>query len=102
MITRAEIMALLQSALRRPGPAVRRIQTLAWDTPEDQMEIDGQEREVLRDLAYDLEYVLQGTGSRGEEPSLFGPERVKAEIDAALVRLKAPSGGDKLGRDEPR
>ena len=93
MITRAEIMALLQSALRRPGPAVRRIQTLAWDTPEDQMEIDGQAREVLRDLAYDLGYVLQGTGARGEEPSLFGPERAKAEIQAALAKLQGSAGG---------
>ena len=72
---------------------MQRIQTLAWDTPDSEMGIDSQEREVLRDLAYDLGYVLQGTGARGEEPSLFGAERAKAEIQAALAKLQGSAGG---------
>ena len=96
MISRPDFVAILDAALRDPivlEASIRRFQSLVWDTPEADVVVDSREEEVLRDLAYDLEYFVADPKARAEDPSYFGPERAMSEIEAALAKLAAVSGG---------
>ena len=96
MISKTDIATILEAALRNPSvleASIRRFQSLVWDTPETDFVVGSREEEVLRDLAYDLEYFVADPKARAEDTSYFGPERARSEIEAALVKLAAASGG---------
>ena len=49
------------------------------------------QEEILRELAYDLEFFVANERNRQQDPSYFGPERAKAVIS---IGLRALSGSD--------
>lgn len=44
--------------------------------------------EVLRDLAYDLEYYVADPKVRGEDPSFYGEDRLEREIKNSLSLIE--------------
>lgn len=84
-----ELINLLQAAARQPGQRqhfIAKFQQAVWDAPEDSSA--GREWEILRDLAYDLDFYEPNETSRAESSSYFGDEQAEKEIEAALAKLK--------------
>jgi len=50
--------------------------------------LSGQVGEVLREVAYDLEYYAPDAKLRGQDTAYFGSERALAEIGAAVAKLR--------------
>jgi hypothetical protein len=63
---------------------VPKLQKLVWDTSDG----DNTAWEILRDLAYDLDYYVSDSKSRAEDPSYYGEDRAMEEIRTARNRLK--------------
>jgi hypothetical protein len=95
-----KIIGLLEQALESDSALqsqIRTIQTLAWDAPRE--EPASQECEILRELAYDLEFFVEDAGARREDPAYFGAARAREEIRQALARLRSISNPTDKHRD---
>ena len=82
-----EIMELLDAALTSPellAVLIPNIQQSIWHDESDK-ETPG--LQILRDLAYDLEYYVSDPDMRKEDPSYYGPERALEEIRVAQKKL---------------
>jgi hypothetical protein len=84
-----DIVAVLVDALLHPKERKRLIhdfQKLIWSKPQPVME----ERilEVLRDLAYDLDFYEPDPKKRAEDGSYYGDDRAVEEVESALDKLK--------------
>ncbi len=82
-------LCLLDEVLASPdkenlNQAVPKLQELVWETSDD----DNTAWEILRDLAYDLDYYVSDSKLRAEDPSYYGEDRAMAEIRSARNRLK--------------
>ncbi|MBA3987160.1 MAG: hypothetical protein H0X63_11450 [Flavobacteriales bacterium] len=53
----------------------------------DAYEAKGNELEILKDLAYDLDYYQSDPLMRKEEPSYYGNDRLEKEIKEVLRKL---------------
>jgi hypothetical protein len=89
MLTIPELVQLLELAISDRGRRAEHIQVfqnhifghedLGFEHPEVE--------EVLRELAYDLDYYVPDERSRAEDPSYYGDDRVEQEIRSALRKL---------------
>lgn len=82
-----EIMELLNAALTSPemlDVLIPNIQQTIWN---DEIDEETPELEILRDLAYDLEYYVSDPDMRKEDPSYYGPEKALEEIRSAQKKL---------------
>ncbi len=92
------LVALLIQALREPlrrKELVGRFQTLVWDGLDPSL--SSLARDVLRELAYDLDFFEANPSTRAEDGSYFGHRRFEEEVRAALVRLR--QAGVEVGGD---
>jgi len=83
-----ELRLLLEKALHDPvGRAkhIQRFQTIVWNAEEldSRPDVD----ELLRELAYNLDYYQPDERIRADEPSLYGDEQLEDEIRSVLSRL---------------
>lgn len=86
-----ELIRLLVEALldrQRRVHAVRQFQERVWH-PGTQEEREGDAWEVLRELAYDLDFYEPNPLMRRESASFFGDAQAEQEIREALDKLKA-------------
>ena len=85
------VVALLEEMLGDP-PAlpstVARFQAAVWEAEAGTLASSAEEEEVLRTLAYDLDFFVADPKARGEDASYFGPERAVAEVREALAKLR--------------
>ena len=84
----SEAVKLMQEIVqeRRALPeAIASLQQLVWNG-----ELTGSSavQEILRELAYDLEYYQPDPQVRAEDTSLYDEERAIAEIEEALARIE--------------
>src|SRR6478752_7369587 len=83
----SDVLELLKDAFMAPKRlphCVEELQQLVWTE-----KVDGspEELDVLRDLAYDLDYFEADAARRGEDPSFVDEERACQEIRLALQKL---------------
>lgn len=84
------LVAILLSALHQADKRkqlIAEFQQRVWDAPEDLTAT--QEWEILRDLAYDLDFYEPDANVRAEDASYYGDERVEREIKTALKKLES-------------
>lgn len=84
----AEALKLMRAIVsdRRSLPgAIASFQRLVWKEP---LAGSCAAQEILRDLAYDLEYYEPDPVARAEDPSFFDDDRAVAEVEAALTRIQ--------------
>ena len=68
---------------------VQRFQEAVWNSealgvPE---EVEG----VVRELAYDLDFYSSDPAARAQDAALYGEQRLREEIEAALTKIRARS-----------
>lgn len=80
--------ATLESA--KLPEAIDAFQTLVWHSDEWESHYTNDAAEVLRDLAYDLDFYVPDAEMRAEDPSYYGADRAIEEITTALRRIEAP------------
>jgi hypothetical protein len=76
-------MEILERILNDSGNRmifIKEFQNLIWNAEES--------IEVLKDLAYDLDFYEPDEVLRMQDPSYFGNERLEKEIKAVLKKLK--------------
>lgn len=96
MASEADLVAVLQSALRAPDELVQRVaefQRLVWDRAPDDAGLGVDATEIFVTLAYDLDFFVPDPRDRAEDASYFGPERARSEIEAALAALAKARNG---------
>ena len=87
--------ANLKSIVRQLKVLLNRPSELAFGIPKIQQEIwrateeDDPQWEILRDLAYDLDFFQPDERVRSEDKSLYREERALTEIREALAKLEA-------------
>lgn len=82
-----ETIELLDAVLTSPerlDVLIPKLQQTIWNDESDE---ETPELEILRDLAYDLEYYVSDPDMRKEDPSYYGPERALEEIQLARRKL---------------
>ena len=90
----ADIRHILERACADPAfldNAIARLQTWAWLTPREQLQLSQPEHTRLKDLAYDLDFFVRNPEWRSEDPSYIGPEEAVARIREALPSFQTPS-----------
>lgn len=88
--------ANFESILEQLKVLVNRPTELAAGIPKVQQEIWGAKEgtehdaqwEILRDLAYDLDYYQPNESVRSQDQSFYGEERALSEIREALAKLE--------------
>jgi hypothetical protein len=70
---------------RALSEAIASFQQLVWKEP---LRGSSAVQEILRDLAYDLEYYEPDPRARAEDSSFYDDERAIAEIEEALARIE--------------
>lgn len=84
-----EAIQLLDGVLSFPealDEEIPKLQEAIWD---DDSEEETPVLEILRDLAYDLEYYVSDPDNRREDPSYFGSDKALEEIETARKKLMA-------------
>lgn len=87
MTALTELETLLRSALAESQPASKDIVATFIRTIGSCSD-EGEEWEILRDLAWDLSFYDSDPRARAEDPSYYGEERLKTEIEEALGKLE--------------
>jgi hypothetical protein len=90
MTSMHELIGLLQRMLGDPDRRlehVKSFQTAVWDS--ERLDADAAAIEVLRDLAYDLDFFEPDDRARAADPALYGHARLEAEVGSALERLRS-------------
>lgn len=93
------IVTVLLQALREPlsrKELVSKFQATVWEGLD--ATIPASVRNVLEDLAYDLDFFEAVPTIRAEDPSYYGHRRLEEEVRAALLRLRdaGVDVGDKM------
>ncbi len=88
------LVQLLREPLRRKE-LVSKFQTVVWEGLDPSL--PAAVREVLRELAYDLDFFEASPTTRAEDGSYYGHRRLEEEVRAALVRLR--DAGVEVGGD---
>ena len=65
--------------------AMAEVQRLVWSGGVDQLPPNAQN--ILRDLAYDLDFFEPNEQVRAQSPALYGPERLEEEIRSTVRQL---------------
>jgi hypothetical protein len=95
MVPKGEFVSILRAILESQSgkqELVGKFQKLVWSTHP--RELQSREDEILRDLAYDLDFYEGDPKIRREDFSFYGDERLEAEIVAALEKLEPPKVND--------
>jgi hypothetical protein len=82
------MFALLTKILSDPQArkaTIEQFQSQVWD-PKGRS-IDEDTRNILADLAYDLDFFESDPALRKEDPSYYGHERLEEEVETAFRRL---------------
>ncbi len=87
-----EILSAASQHSEQRQQLIAEFQKAVWDAPENHSE--SWECQVLRDLAYDLDYYEPDASKRAEDVSYTNDEQVVAEIKSALEKLQ--KAGHKL------
>jgi hypothetical protein len=88
----ATLVDLLESAVRdlaRLSSAVAEFQAAVRSASDDDLVMTPDQRELIRDLAYDLDYFEPDASLRAESSSYFGADGAIDEIRQALEKLRA-------------
>ncbi len=88
MTYRDVIMRELRGVLEEPDRRIRHIKTfqrLIWE--HEDLGLDPEEHEILRDLAQDLDYYR--VGGELNDPTYYGDERLESEVQSVLRRMHA-------------
>ena len=91
-LTVATLVDLLESAVRdlaRLSTAIAEFQSAVWSASDDDLVMTPDQREIFRDLAYDLDYFEPDALVRAESSSYFGADVAIDEIRQALEKLRA-------------
>ena len=70
-----------------PGQ-VRRFQEAVWNQAEHIVGATREQEEIIRNLAYDLDYFEPNERIRSEDRSFYGEERARNEIAQALRAIE--------------
>ena len=81
------IIAMLRSTLQEPDSLGEVIAQLQQAVFHETVNWSGAVEEILRDLAYDLDYYQPDPRVRCEDSTLIDEEKALAEIEAALQRI---------------
>jgi hypothetical protein len=73
----------------RLSEAIAQFQAAVWKSNDWEVGLSRADVEVLRDLAYDLDYYEPDIAARAQSWSFFGEERAIEEITQALAQLRA-------------
>ena len=87
-----QLVALLESTLADPSrlaTAVLEFQSTVWNSSSDALRASAKIEDVLRTLAYDLDFYVPDPVTRAEDSSYYGEERAIKEIQHALATLRA-------------
>lgn len=87
MAYRDVIMRELRGVLEEPDRRIQHIKTfqrLIWE--HEDLGLDPEEYEILRDLAQDLDYYRFGGGLN--DPAYYGDERLEREVLSVMSRLR--------------
>jgi len=90
MATVEQLLALLVLALREPlrrKESIGKFQKIVWEGLDPAL--PAKVRDLLRDLAYDLDFFEPRREVRNEDEAFYGHERVEREIRDALEKLRA-------------
>jgi hypothetical protein len=90
MVTVEQLVDLLVLALREPlrrKEIVAKFQAKVWEGLDPTLSPNV--RDVLRDLAYDLDFFEMPRDVRSEDATLYGHKRLEREILDAFAKLKA-------------
>lgn len=85
-----QLLEMLATALREPlrrSESIAKFQAIVWEGLDPALPANV--RDVLRDLAYDLDFFEPRRDVRKEDGALYGHERVEREIREALEKLRA-------------
>ncbi len=83
-----EVLSLLEQAVKSPENLEKNINQFHKIIYDEEIECSDWEKEVLGDLAYDLEYYVDDPEMRKEAPSYYGEEKAVTEIADILIKLK--------------
>ena len=78
--------ATLESA--KLPEAINAFQTMVWHSEEWESHYSNNAVEVLRDLAYDLDFYVPDAQMRTEDPSYYGADWAIEEISTALRQIE--------------
>jgi hypothetical protein len=87
-----QAFGLLRAALDHPselGHAISQFQKVVWDSTEWRVGLSTDAVEVIKELAYDLDYYEPAPRARSEDPSYIDQARALHEIREALSRLSS-------------
>jgi hypothetical protein len=90
MTTVEQLLELLLVALREPlrrRETIAKFQAIVWEGLDPALPENV--RDVLRDLAYDLDFFEPRREVQSEDRALYGHERVEREFRDALEKLRA-------------
>jgi len=91
MITLSELTRLLEQALADPArleALIGQFQRTVFAAGDEELALSPALREIVRELALDLEYFVASPEKRAEDPSYFGHDRARREIEEALAKLR--------------
>ncbi len=76
-------VGLLKGGAESQRDRISEFQRHVWSMDES-----GPAEEILREVAYDLDYFEEDSNARIEDPSFYGPERLAREIAGARAKLE--------------
>lgn len=94
MATVEQMLHLLAMALEEPAQMkenIAKFQSMVWEGLDPSL--PSNVRDVLRDLAYDLDFFEPRSEVRKEDGTLYGHARAEEEIREALEKLRAAGVG---------
>ena len=71
---------------------IDQFQRIVWDTEDADLGGTERSRNIIRDLAYDLDYFESNAEWRRKDPSFYGEDRALELVRKALVALSAIDG----------
>jgi hypothetical protein len=89
-MTASTAISILEQAVSEPDRRAEHVRRFREAVFQDES-LEGPVGEVLRDLAYDLDFYQPDPSRRNEDPALFDDTRAVAEIEDALQRIRALS-----------
>jgi len=88
--TVTQVIELLQAAKLEPArlsEAIKALQAMVWESKGWESDVPADVVQVLRDLAYDLDFYEPDAAARTEDASYFAEDRAIQEIVDALGRI---------------
>ncbi len=72
---------------------IKQFQQIVWDAEDADLGGTERSRDILGDLAYDLDFFVANPERRREDPSYYGEDRALEQIRTALTALRAADNG---------